>query len=156
MQSEVDQSLKDLTDNINTEKALQTISLHMQKAADNVHELPKLGDKVTTIIIRESKIHRIILQKVKRTPFSVWIFQVGCAFIVTIHLSLQTPGLTTTHATTTIAAADDDDTTRRHQLHQSYEDSNDNKMINKTINDTLYLLSTSSFAVSSNSDFMKR
>lgn len=71
MQSEVDQSLKDLTDNINTEKALQTISLHMQKAADNVHELPKLGDKVTTIIIRESKIHRIILQKVKRTPFSV-------------------------------------------------------------------------------------
>lgn len=51
MHSEVDQSLKDLSDNINTEKTLKTISLHVQKAADNVQDLPKLGDKVTTIII---------------------------------------------------------------------------------------------------------
>lgn len=54
MHSEVDQSLKDLSDNINTDKALKTISLHVQKAADNMHELPKLGDKMTTIIISKA------------------------------------------------------------------------------------------------------
>jgi len=53
MHSEVEQSLKDLSENINTEKALKHISLHVQKAADNVHELPKIGEKVTTIIIRK-------------------------------------------------------------------------------------------------------
>lgn len=64
MHSEVDQSLKDLSDNINTEKTLKTISLHVQKAADNVQDLPKLGDKVTTIIIGKpsfTSLRRILL-----------------------------------------------------------------------------------------------
>ena len=51
MHKEVDQSLQDLSDNLDTDKALQTISVHMQKAADNVHKIPELGSRVGTIII---------------------------------------------------------------------------------------------------------
>ncbi|WAQ94868.1 hypothetical protein MAR_007339, partial [Mya arenaria] len=51
MQIEVEQSLRDLNDNIDTDKALRTISLHVQKAADNVHKLPNIGEKVGSIIV---------------------------------------------------------------------------------------------------------
>lgn len=54
MHSEVDQSLEDLNENMNTERALQKISLHVQKAADNVKNLPDVGEKLGTIIIGEA------------------------------------------------------------------------------------------------------
>ena len=49
--SEVDESLTDLKDNINTEKTLQTITIHFQKAANNIHLLPDLGEKLGTLIV---------------------------------------------------------------------------------------------------------
>lgn len=51
MHTEVDQSLQDLSENMNTERALQKLSLHVQKAADNVNKLPNVGDKLGTIIV---------------------------------------------------------------------------------------------------------
>lgn len=60
MHAEVDQSLQDLNENMNTERALQKISVHVQKAADNVNKLPEVGDKLGTIII-ENEDHAINL-----------------------------------------------------------------------------------------------
>jgi len=51
MELEVDASLRDLHENMDTETALQAISLHVQKAADNVHKLPSIGERVGTIIV---------------------------------------------------------------------------------------------------------
>ena len=36
---------------MDTEKTLQTITIHIQKAANNVHFLPDLGDKLATLIV---------------------------------------------------------------------------------------------------------
>ncbi|XP_045169740.2 uncharacterized protein LOC123532383 [Mercenaria mercenaria] len=60
MHSEVDQSLQDLNENMNTERALQKLSLHVQKAAENVNKLPDVGDKLGTIIV-ENEDHAINL-----------------------------------------------------------------------------------------------
>ncbi|XP_060566486.1 uncharacterized protein LOC132725397 [Ruditapes philippinarum] len=60
MHAEVDQSLQDLKENMQTEKALQKLSLHVQKAADNVKNLPDVGDKLGTIIV-ENEDHAINL-----------------------------------------------------------------------------------------------
>ena len=49
--SEVDESLSELKDNINTEKTLQRITIHFQKATNNVHLLPELGEKLATLIV---------------------------------------------------------------------------------------------------------
>ena len=49
--SEIDESLSELRGNMDTEKTLQTITIHFQKAANNVHFLPDLGDKLATLIV---------------------------------------------------------------------------------------------------------
>ena len=49
--SEVDESLSELKQNMNTEKALQTITIHFQKAANSVHLLPDLGEKLATFVV---------------------------------------------------------------------------------------------------------
>ncbi|KAL4222138.1 hypothetical protein ACF0H5_018178 [Mactra antiquata] len=60
MHAEVDQSLSDLNENINAERAIQKISLHVQKAADNVNKLPEVGERLGTIII-ENEDHAVNL-----------------------------------------------------------------------------------------------
>ena len=49
--TEVDQSLSELKENMDTEKTLQTITIHFQKVANNVHLLPDLGEKLATLIV---------------------------------------------------------------------------------------------------------
>jgi hypothetical protein len=70
MHAEVDQSLQDLKENMQTEKALQKLSLHVQKAADNVKNLPDVGDKLGTIIVGK-KSNRLLKSEVKCKTFDI-------------------------------------------------------------------------------------
>ena len=49
--SEIDESLTELKDNMDSEKTLQTITIHFQKATNNIHLLPELGEKLGTLIV---------------------------------------------------------------------------------------------------------
>ena len=53
--SEIDESMAELEGNMNTEKTLQTITIHIQKAANNVHLLPDLGEKLATLIVQNGE-----------------------------------------------------------------------------------------------------